>query len=158
MMLNPPATQPGAQQHPPAFAGSARLPIGSSAWLPSFIAGVAAILFLISEAIVMKACSTLVALFADVSRKGTERDAANSCARAVRQDASTTHAAARQSAPLPCRAALGAWWPGRTYCRRAAYSHPRTRSCAQHASGVSPPASARARRQAAPLHTHRSIS
>ena len=47
-------------------------------WLPIFAVGAVAILFLISDAIVMNACSTLVALFAEVSRKGTARESAKS--------------------------------------------------------------------------------
>ena len=54
--------------------------MGSVVWLPIFIAGVLAIRFLISEAIVMNACSTLVALLALVSRKGIVSESANSCA------------------------------------------------------------------------------
>ena len=71
---------PVDQQHPCDFVVSARLPMGRAVWLPSFMAGVAAIRFLISVAIVMNACSTLVALFALVSRKGTPSESANSCA------------------------------------------------------------------------------
>ena len=55
--------------------------MGRVVWLPIFIAGVLAIRFLISEAIVMNACSTLVALLALVPRKGMVSDSANSCAR-----------------------------------------------------------------------------
>ena len=63
------------------MAGWAFCPMGRVVWLPIFIAGVLAIRFLISEAIVMNACSTLVALLALVSRKGMVSESANSCAR-----------------------------------------------------------------------------
>ena len=55
--------------------------MGRVVWLPIFIAGVLAIRFMISEAIVMNACSSLVALLALVSRLGMGSESANSCAR-----------------------------------------------------------------------------
>ena len=48
--------------------------------LPGLLVGAFTIRFLISEVIVMKACSTFVALFALVSRNGTPSWSANSCA------------------------------------------------------------------------------
>ena len=51
--------------------------------LPSDIEGALAIRFLISPAIVMNASSTLVAFFADVSRKGMLTESANSFADSV---------------------------------------------------------------------------
>merc|ERR1719160_1241945 len=58
-----------AQQHPDLPEGSARPSPGRTV-LGLFIAGCEAICFLISWAILMKACSTFSALFAEVSRKG----------------------------------------------------------------------------------------
>lgn len=68
------------EQHPPDGAMSA--PCTSTVFFPSvFIAwGCEAIVFLISAAMVRKAFSTLVAAFADVSRKGISSLSANSFA------------------------------------------------------------------------------
>ena len=77
--------------------------------MPIFIAGVLAIRFLISEAIVMNACSTLVALLALVSRKGMVSESANSCAP---PDAQRLREAPRTAAACERAAQAGGARPG----------------------------------------------
>ena len=77
--LPPYLGSPAHQQQPDDLAGAALLPIGSAV-LPCLVGGAVAILFLISDAIVMNACSTFVADLALVSRKGTESESAKSLA------------------------------------------------------------------------------
>jgi hypothetical protein len=69
-----------SQQHEEDLLAVVLLPTGNVVWLASRAVGVVAMRFLISDAIVMNACSTLVADLADVSRNGMESESASSLA------------------------------------------------------------------------------
>lgn len=71
----------GSQQQPPGDGLTGLLWIFTLDFSPAPAVAPGPILFLISAAMVMKACSTLVALLALVSRKGMPRLSANSCGR-----------------------------------------------------------------------------
>jgi len=69
------------QQHPPPEVGGTGVESMLTLPLPTLSAGAGGpTRFLISAAIVMNACSTLVAFLADVSRKGMPRESAYSLA------------------------------------------------------------------------------
>eukprot|EP00967_Tisochrysis_lutea_P078809 scaffold107444_cov28-Tisochrysis_lutea.AAC.2 len=70
----------GTQQQPPPVLTASVFPPTLIFGLPPSLVGAEAMRFLISPAIVMKASSTLVAFFAEVSRNGMLTDCANSLA------------------------------------------------------------------------------
>ena len=67
------------QQHPPPFCFTGVLVIFTLLFCPVTVAAGGPILFFISAAIVINACSTLVAFLALVSKKVTQSWSANSC-------------------------------------------------------------------------------
>ena len=72
-----------SQQHPPPPCFAGVLVIFTLLFCPVTDAAGGPILFFISAAIVMKACSTFVAFFALVSRNGTASWSANSCGKTM---------------------------------------------------------------------------